>query len=66
MSLNKQFEWHEPKLLPERLATDEEKLKTSLAYRDREATESTVDEPGTAEHRPRHGLVYDAPLGLKF
>ena len=46
----------------------EKQLKTSLAFRKKNEKETSAvsDEVGTAEHRPRHGLVYDAPLGLKF
>jgi hypothetical protein len=48
--------------------SDEAKLKASLAYRDRRENEPSLDsdELGTAEHRPKRGMIYDAPLGLKF
>jgi hypothetical protein len=64
MKLNKKIRWHEPKLLTEEI-NDEKKLNTSLAYRgDFKAV--APHELGTAEHRPHRGLIYDAPLGLKF
>ncbi len=48
--------------------SDAERLKASLDYRRRSecSPTETSEELGTAERRPRHGLVYDAPLGLKF
>ena len=50
----------------------EEKLKASLTYRhqhpseDKEESRNRNSDVGTADHRPSHGLIYDAPLGLKF
>lgn len=46
----------------------QKKLETSLGFRqkNKKDTAAVSDEIGTAEHRPRQGLVYDAPLGLKF
>lgn len=43
---------------------DRQKLLTSLAYRSKDKKEEA--DLGTAERRPRRGMVYDAPLGLKF
>jgi len=67
----KQISLPKPSLLAERSSpghTYEKKLKTSLAFRrkNKKVAPTIPDEIGTAEHRPRHGLVYDAPLGLKF
>ena len=61
----------QPKLLADRIecADAEEKLKASLAHRyQHSAEERTISgyDLGTADHRPTHGLIYDAPLGLKF
>jgi hypothetical protein len=65
MSLNEKIKWREPKLLAAARGA-EKKLKRSLAYRKGEHMVVIPDELGTAEHRPQRGLIYDAPLGLKF
>lgn len=58
---------NEPKLLSERANASAEfnKLKASQAYRSAH-DEKRSEEMGTAARRPRRGLIYDAPLGLKF
>ena len=43
-----------------------ERLKTSQAFRAQYKTDSCACDVGTAERRPQRGLLYDAPLGLKF
>ena len=71
MSLNENVKLRiEPKLLPERNGSmnAEQKLQKSLAHRAQSKEDSALvsHDLGTAEHRPRKGLIYDAPLGLKF
>ena len=66
MSLNEKIDWREPKLLVESTRGNEKKLKRSLAYRKGAQMAAIPEELGTAEHRPQRGLIYDAPLGLKF
>lgn len=68
MSLN---EMNEPMLINDRApkpGSAEDKLQKSLAYRSEQKADATItpDRLGTAERRPRRGMIYDAPLGLKF
>jgi hypothetical protein len=67
----KQIGWHPPQLLADDWAdaeSEELKLKASLEFRRRfeRNIPETLEDLGTAEHRPNRGLIYDAPLGLKF
>lgn len=67
MKFNELLPSQEPKLLSERAgnSVDLEKLKASQAYRSAH-DETRAEEIGTAAQRPKRGLIYDAPLGLKF